>query len=223
MADDVSKVCSDFLRQEFTGLKASHARELVAAFFGYKSHAALLADKRYSVDDVDIAEVLVPDEFMMNERRRNLNGLPDLPPSYKIACELADFLQAEELFTGEVWHTWDIGEYVKDDYLPEHVNDDLDFLLEDVIKEANAVFEDIDYDSADCEDENHGITVTVLGTYSGFGLDDEKFSGDTIDMKVEVYLRRCAGRVAFEEPEVEVSGEINQDYLKDEEADEVPA
>ncbi len=45
MDDDISKLCADFLRANHEGLRASHARELVAAFFGYKSHAALLADK----------------------------------------------------------------------------------------------------------------------------------------------------------------------------------
>lgn len=223
MADDVSKVCSDYLRQSFPGLKASHARELVAAFFGYKSHAALLADRAYPVDDLDMAAILVPDEFMMSERRRCLDGLPDLPPSFKLVCELADFLQSEELFTGEVWYTWDIGEYVMQEYLPEHINEDLDVLLEDVIAETNAVFEDIDYDRSDFEEEKHGVSVTVLGTYSGYSLNDDISSGDTIDMKVEVYLRRCSGRVAFEEPEVDVSGEVNQDYLKEREPDDVSA
>jgi len=49
---DLSKLCADFLRASYKSqtlgkLKASHARELVAAFFGYKSHAALLAEKNY--------------------------------------------------------------------------------------------------------------------------------------------------------------------------------
>lgn len=40
-------------------LKATHARELIAALFGYRSHAALLADEDYSLDQIDRAYILV--------------------------------------------------------------------------------------------------------------------------------------------------------------------
>jgi len=98
---DVSKLCSDFLRECYPGLKATHARELVAAYFGYKSHAALLADKANSLEFLDMAAVLVPDDYVIDERRDCLNGLPEhLPHSYKLVDDLTHFLQSEELFTG---------------------------------------------------------------------------------------------------------------------------
>lgn len=40
--NDVSKLASDHLRSLHPDLKASHARELVAACFGFKTHASLL-------------------------------------------------------------------------------------------------------------------------------------------------------------------------------------
>src|SRR5271165_7117470 len=169
MADDVSKLCADHLRETYPELKASHARELVAAFFGYKSHAALLSDKAHPVDDIDCAAILIPDDGMIQDRRACLNDLPkSIPPSFKLACEIAYFLQAEDMFTGDVWETWDVGEYVMEEYLPEHVSGNLDALLEDVTADVNAVFEEVDYYNVDVEEHRHGVDITVLGTYSGY-------------------------------------------------------
>lgn len=223
MADDVSKVCSDFLRECYPGLKATHARELVAAYFGYKSHAALLADKANSLEFLDMAAVLVPDVYIVNERRDCLNGLPEqLAHSYKLVDELTQFLQSEELFTGEVWECDDVGDFVIDEYLPEHLSPDLDIELEKVIVSTNAVFEDISYDRADVDETRNSITVTVTGSYSGYSLDDKDFSGDSIDMEITVHLPRCAGRIAFEEPEIDVVGTVNRDYLKEQGSQEQP-
>jgi hypothetical protein len=223
MADDISKVCSDFLRECYPGLKATHARELVAAYFGYKSHAALLADKANSLEFLDMAAVLVPDVYIINERRDCLNGLPEqLPHSYKLVDELTQFLQSEELFTGAVWECDDIGDFLIDEYLPEHLSPDLDIELEKVIASTNAVFEDISYDRADVEETRNSITVTVTGSYFGYSLDDKDFSGDSIDMEITVHLPRCAGRIAFEEPEIDVVGTVNRDYLKEQGSQEQP-
>lgn len=46
-----AKACSDFLKVKFL-LKATYRRELVAAFFGYKTHAALLADDMFQIKHV---------------------------------------------------------------------------------------------------------------------------------------------------------------------------
>ncbi|EFF9634472.1 hypothetical protein GLS05_24690, partial [Escherichia coli] len=80
MSTDLSKLCADFLRQNHVSqstekLKASHARELVAAFFGYKSHAALMAEKTYPLVQLEEAYIFIPDIPLMNDRRSKLNGL----------------------------------------------------------------------------------------------------------------------------------------------------
>ena len=223
MADDVSKLCSDFLRECYPGLKATHARELVAAYFGYKSHAALLADKANSLEFLDMAAVLVPDVYVINERRDCLNGLPEhLPHSYKLVDELTQFLQSEELFTGEVWECADIGDFMIDEYLPEHLSPDLDIELEKVVASTNAVFEEISYERADVEETQNSVTIIVTGSYSGYSLDDNDFSGDLIDMEITVHLARCAGHIAFEEPEIDVVGTVNRDYLKEKDSQEQP-
>lgn len=218
MADNISKFCSDFLRKCYPELKASHARELVAAYFGYKSHAALLADKANSLEFLDIAEILIPDAFVICERRKCLKGLPEtLAHSNVLVEELTQFLQSAGLFDGEIWECVDIGEYVIDEYLPEHLNPDLDIELREVIASTNAVFEEADYDLVNVEEAEDGITVVVTGSYSGYSLDDEELSGDLIDLEVTVFLPRCAGRIAFSEVEIDVVGRLNRDCLEGDE------
>jgi len=86
MQRDISKLCADSLRalaneKYGTKLKSAHAHELVAAYFGYRSKNALLADENYPISALAQAEIVVtmPDEFF-NKRRMDLQELPsDLP------------------------------------------------------------------------------------------------------------------------------------------------
>ena len=91
MQQTISKLCADSLRT-FTKekydikLKAAHAHELVAAYFGYSSKNAMLADTKYPISNLDQAEIIVmmPDDFI-DQRRKNLQGLsPELPDSYTL-------------------------------------------------------------------------------------------------------------------------------------------
>src|SRR5580693_8845850 len=109
MVIDVSKACADYLRAQYlsqTGnkLKATHAHELTAAFFGYQSRAALLAENEHPVSDLKYAKVLAPNIALMEQRRRHLSGLPqDLPSSKDLAIDIAKFLESQGAFSGEVW------------------------------------------------------------------------------------------------------------------------
>ncbi|MBS1992700.1 MAG: hypothetical protein JSS86_13605 [Cyanobacteria bacterium SZAS LIN-2] len=212
MADDISKLCSDFLRKRHPGLKASHARELVAAFFGYKSHAALLADSSNPVDDLIDAAVIIPDVGMISERSGCLTDLPrELFASYNVQDEILECLQINDCIDGEVWESCgDVGQYLIDEYLPEHLSPNLADELADVTDPINAIFEDIEYEEAEVEEGKHWLTVTVKGTYSGFTLDAENFNGDTIDMEITVELNRVASRIGFGEPEIIVTGEVSR-------------
>lgn len=87
---DIAKICADSLRNFVNNnhgikLRASHAHELVAAYFGYKSRAALLADAKYPLTSLQEAQIIVmaPDAFI--DQRRNELGLPPgLPDSYAL-------------------------------------------------------------------------------------------------------------------------------------------
>jgi hypothetical protein len=79
----ITKDCADSLRsfaKHHFGvqLKSSHAHELFAAYMGYSSRAALLADEKCPVTNLSQAEfiVLQPTAFI-KERCKKLNGLPE--------------------------------------------------------------------------------------------------------------------------------------------------
>lgn len=91
MKQDIIKLCADSLRS-FTlekygiKLKAAHAHELTAAYFGYCSKNAMLADTLYPMSNLSQAKIIVmaPDDFI-DQRREELEGLPpELPDSYAL-------------------------------------------------------------------------------------------------------------------------------------------
>ena len=91
MQHDISKLCADSLRSstlENYGikLKPAHAHELVAAFFGYKSKNAMLADKVAPVSNMRQAKIIVmAEDAFIDQRRKNLENLsPSLPDSYSL-------------------------------------------------------------------------------------------------------------------------------------------
>ena len=91
MQHSISKLCADSLRalaKDKYGikLKAAHAHELIAAYLGYRSKNALLAEKKYPISDLAKAEVvvMVSDE-VIDQRRQQLEGLStELPDSYTL-------------------------------------------------------------------------------------------------------------------------------------------
>jgi hypothetical protein len=88
---EVTKILADSLRtyvkeNHQAKLKAAHAHELVAAYFGYKSKNAMLADEEYGPDKVKHAKIiiLVSEEFI-NKRRLQLTDLPsEISSSYEL-------------------------------------------------------------------------------------------------------------------------------------------
>lgn len=103
MNREISKLCADSLRtlaSEDYGvkLKSAHAHELVAAYFGYKSKNALLADEDYPISALAQAEIVVtmPDAFL-NKRRVGLQEVsPDLPDNSILYETIRSVLVANE-------------------------------------------------------------------------------------------------------------------------------
>jgi hypothetical protein len=218
MTIDVSKECADYLRAQYlnqTGnkLKASHAHELVAAFFGYKSRAALRADKANPLRDLKYAKVLAPNIALLEERRGCLAGLQqDLSTSRSMAIDIAEFLEEQGTFTGEVWICESLTDYIREQYLRDKdalITD----LLSGVMAETNAYFDETYYETAELVDSDGHLTIEVDGQLNGQSDDERPFCGDQIDMKVTVELPLIAGRVAFGEPDISATGEINDDWV----------
>lgn len=219
MSIDLSKLCADFLRQNHTSrstekLKASHARELVAAFFGYKSHAALMAEKTYPLDRLEEAYIFIPDIPLMNDRRAKLDGLPnDLTPSTDIAKLLSNMLSDEGLCGGNIWLYDSLETYIAEALLPD-CQTLIDDQLSGTMAETNAGFFDSPYyDDVQIEDRGDELVATAKTQYKGEPLDDKPFCGDTIDMVVQVTLPRMAGKRGFYDFELEVGGSVNDNWV----------
>ena len=218
MRADISKLCADFLRNSYasqTGakLKASHARELVAAFFGYKSHAALIADKAHPLTNLEDAEILVPDIPLLDHRRTCLRELPaDLFPSYEMASQICRFLSEYGYFDGTVWLYEAVEGYVTDILLIENDSFLMD-KLSGVIAMTNAEFGEFpDYENAEISDTGNTLVINVSGKLRGTQLEDKLFYGDTIDMMVKVTLYRIAGKRGFSEFDIKAEGSVTDDW-----------
>lgn len=220
MSIDLSKLCADFLRQNQTyksseKFKASHSRELVAAFFGYKSHAALMSEKTYPLEKLVEANIFVPDILLIKNRMAKLSGLPSgITPPMDIAKLLSDFLINEGLCAENVWLYDTLESYITEVLL---INSDSYIMdeLSGVMAETNTSFaEDYPYYSdVQVEDVGEALIVTASGKYQGEPLDDKPFSGDTIDLRVQITLPRIAGKRGFYDFELEVGGSLNDDWV----------
>jgi len=108
---EITKVCADSLRaftQNNYGitLKSSHAHELVAAYFGYASRAALILDRKWSVDYLKDAEVIIlnPSVPLVDQRLKVLRDLPSNLPTSEILSEgVYAPIITDKQFVGRVW------------------------------------------------------------------------------------------------------------------------
>jgi len=219
MSNDLSKLCADFLRSNYRSnhnakLKASHARELVAAFFGYKNHAALTLEKKYPLSALEEAAILIPDIPLIEQRRQCLKELPeDIPATNDLASMLAEFLQDEGYFGGNIWLYDTLETYIMEVMLIDNDSRIMDE-LSGVMAETNTEYDDFPYyEDAKIIEAQDYLEITVSGKLQGTPLDDKPFCGDTIDMVARVYLPRIAGKRGFMDFDIEAGGSVNDDWV----------
>ncbi len=108
---EITKACADSLRT-FTQnnyeihLKSTHAHEIVAAYFGYSSRAALLADKKCPIGTLKDAELIILNDPMLRieQRLKTLANLPSgLPSSDILAVEIYKTTITNEQLSEKVW------------------------------------------------------------------------------------------------------------------------
>lgn len=193
MQQSISKLCADSLRnlaseKYGTKLKPTHAHELVAAFFGYRSNNALLADKQHPVSDLAVAELVVtmPDEFF-NERRMGLQGLaPDLPDNSTLYEAIRRVLVANEWLRS-----------------PFPLFSDFERLARSLLARSSqydAAFpfhEDVPLDHyVSIEDTDEFVRLTIAHAYAPQSEDS------LADGYTTVTLPRVAGRIGYGAPEL---------------------
>jgi hypothetical protein len=220
----IHKDCADHLRSYFhalTGgkLGSGHAHELVAAFFGYGSGAALRADTTYPVADLGSAEILIPDLGMMDTRLGELDGLPaDLPTADDLAVEIASFLQGNGHFRGELWITRNLAEYIDTDFIqkdPMMIEDE----LSPIMAETNAYFDELYIEEVEIAPGKEALVANVTGQLNGENDADKPYVGDSINFTTVMTFQRVAGRTAYCRPDLETGGQVDrEDYYDEEDA-----
>lgn len=214
----ISKDCTDFLRNYHLStsdqkLKATHAREIVAAFFGYKSHASQLAETQFPLSKIGEASILAPDISRIEWRLARLNGLPaNLPGSYDLARVVTNFLVRHNYFQGKVWLYDTLGGYIVEEFLRENHG-----LIEDEVSgeiaSTNAVFDEYpEYEEHSVLENDDTFQIIVSGTMYGSSDQDRPYSGHEIGIRAIVTLERVAGRTCFMDPELEVGGSVEDGY-----------
>lgn len=217
MSIDYSKLCADYLRHSIISpdfkLKASHSREIVAAMFGYKSHAALLHEADHPLLLLAESPIFIPDTELMDTRLKDLSCLPyneHLVLGW--VKSLVGFLREQKLITGEAWVDKNLVNYVLEQLL--HYNGDVTNQLSGIMAETNTEFDHEQYDSATVSNDGDSIVIEATGEMTGISSPDAPFCGNTIDCTVTVFLERHAGRCGFYQPVISADGSVRNDWLE---------
>ncbi|WP_458759022.1 hypothetical protein ACSVBT_00220 [Afipia sp. TerB] len=196
--DTLSKRCADRLRifSENHGakLRASHAHELVAAFVGYNSNAAMRADMLYPIENLNKADicVLVP-SALIDQRRQCLQDLPsDLPDTHALGEALAPVIA--EIFRGRVFATFShLSEVLASEHLQRHGYSMLPANF-GPFEKAHDIFSKPLYEfNPTIHKTDSGVTLIVTNRY--YGSVDVHFQ--PIDVTITIELRRVAGHVGY--------------------------
>lgn len=210
----IHKDCADHLRAHYTALtggklSSGHAHELVAAFFGYGTGAALRAETERPLGLLSQADIMIPDLQLLDARRGALTGLPqDVPGSDEIADLLAEHLSSTGQFTGAVWLTRDLADHIASDFIQNNA-----FLIEDAlsgeIASTNAYFDELYPEEVTIDRHGEGLTANVTGHLNGESNQDRAFHGDSIAFETEISFDLVAGRTGYSNPSFSTTGAVD--------------
>jgi hypothetical protein len=192
----IIKFCADDLRIFINSnynikLKASHAHELVAAFFGYKSNAALIADTIAPISKLPQANfiVLAPTE-PIEERRKQLHDLPLELPDNQVLGEIiySTLLSKKHLLTNP-WPTHKrLAFALADEYLREQKMDKI---------YRKSIREGVSIENAD--NQKH---LLVSRFYQLPIANATAFMVREIEITTSIKLPFIAGRIGYGKPEI---------------------
>jgi hypothetical protein len=219
----IQKQCADHLRAHYrnlTGnkLRAGHAHEIVAAFFGYGTGAALRTEPKFPLSSLGRAAILIPNLALMDTRVDQIDEIPaDLPFVDDLANLLVAFLKANGIFTGNAWLTRDLKEYIQASVIPENAMSIMDDLADEMAS-TNAYFDEVYVEEVDLNVDDDFIVASVSGSVNGENNGERAFYGDSINFETTMTLSRVASRIGFETPKLETSGSVDTSYYEAEEA-----
>lgn len=195
MHNDIIKLCADSLRV-FTKdnygikLKASHAHELVAAIFGYKSKNAMLADVKYPLSNISQANIIVLGPTApIDQRRKELQGLSDdLPDTYTLA-EGAYLALIEEKVLRKPWQTYEhLAIFLADEYLRQQ---NMDKVYKRAVREGVEV-----------ERRCDSVLLTVSRFYQ---IPRNEGGVEEVYLSIYINLPRIACHIGYANPKISMS------------------
>jgi hypothetical protein len=188
MKHDITKECADSLRtfaQHHFGvqLKSSHAHELFAAYMGYLSRAALLADKKCPITNLSQAEFIVLQPTApIKQRCKELNGLPEELVGGLTEGAYSPML-VEKWFFNKIWPTF---EFLAMNLATEGINS------------RGRIFDDqkVQREGVKVEPYEEGVYLKVLHEYVSPSrvLSDQPGIRGVVDL---IKLKRIAGYVGY--------------------------
>lgn len=196
---NIIKICAERLRtfskNHGIKLKPTHAHELAAAFFGYKSKAALYADNRYQISNLPQAKVivLIPSS-PIDERRKNLEGFPTALPDSNTLCEdVFTFLANEKLIVAtKIWSFHDIKRQA---ILLAHEYQDE--------KQLSKIYYPPSSEEVKMEISNEEIRLTITPYYPVVGYRPDGSGRNYLSgLLTTICLKRVAGHIGYAEPEI---------------------
>lgn len=194
----ITKLCADslctFTSNNFSiKLKVSLAHELVAAFFGYKSKAALLADTIAPISNLTQANIIVlaPSKFI-EERRKRLQDLPLKLPDNQVLCEIIYFtLLSNKCLLSTPRGTYeDAALFLADEYLREQK---MDKIYRAPVREGVSI--------KDADNHKH---LFVKRFYQLPITNAITFMVNEIEITTFIKLPLIAGRIGYGKPEISV-------------------
>jgi hypothetical protein len=197
---DITKHCADSLRSLVNDnhdikLGSSHAHEIVAAFFGYKSRAALLADTKYPLSNLEQAEFILLTSCLpfVDERIKKLDGLPSsLPPSHILAQGIYPVILAQKGAVEKLWPSfYDLAIHIVEQRLHEWARmwqmisiPKRDMIVDIQRREDNVVLTvDVGYHTEQKErlrDKKFVVTLPYVAANVGYGgarVEEIQYSG----------------------------------------------
>lgn len=202
-----NKRCADTLRvfSENQGikLKASHAHEIVAAFFGYKSKAAMDTDNTCSMDNLSQASIYVlTPSALIDSRRECLEDLPSgMLDTYTLNEALIPVIA--QAYRGRIFASFtDLTEVLTSEYLQKHGSSMLPANFGPFEKAPHIFSRPIFEFNPQIQKTNDGVRVTATNRY--YGSVDLHFP--SVDILMSIKLQRIAGHVGY--TLLDITGEV---------------
>lgn len=196
----ITKLCADNLRvisnNHGIKLKASHAHELVAAFFGYKSRAALLADTSHPLSKLRKASTIIlhPTDSI-EERRKNIQDLPpDLPDNYTLGEWVYTPLINEKWIINKIWsHPKQLAIFHADEYLR--------------LNKPHKAYKHPVSDGVSVENINDLAMRLTIGRFYQIPMMNGTLREENITMTIKI--KRIAGHIGYSSPKISVTTEAH--------------